>query len=440
MKNAKSEIASDSNRNFILGVLNGTIYNFSDSLRDRYFVIPVFLLLLTDSKILIGIASAVIIAGWYLPQAFFTKWTYVNHYKMPLYRVAAYIRIFSWCMITATVCLIGKIPDYLVLILFFICLLLAYGTGGLAGIPFMDIVAKTIDQKKRSSFFAYRFITGGILSFLAGFAVKFILSENSPMKFPLNFCILFFISTIFTAVAFFIFFGVKEPPSNNELKKNIIGKNFYKDAWKTLIQDFNFRNFYLYRFFLGIGLMSIPFIIPLGIEKLGIEKSDAGIFLAVSAIIGIFSNIWWKKISEKKGSVQVQNITAVLLITLTGIILIAIALDRFLPELMNINIAVINLNPSQLLLSLSAFMISSLVFSDGMGYYNYLLEMAPENKREIYVGFINTLNTPILLLPILGGVISKYSFGTLFILAFTFSIAAFFISKKLKEFSVEPGY
>ncbi len=416
-----------SKKNFTLGVLNGIFYHFSEAFRDRHFVMPVFILILTDSKIMVGVAAAIISAGWFLPQVFFTRWASTHQYKMPLYRVAAFIRICTWILITITVCFIGKGPSILVSSIFFLFLFIAYGTGGLGGIPFMDIVAKSIPYERRSIFFAMRFILGGVVAFIAGFLVKFILSSKSSISFPNNFCILFCISAIFTTIALVTFFFMKEPPS--KLNHNhTASRNFFLHSIKALLKDNNFIRFYIYRIFTGFGLMSIPFIIPFGIEKLQIEKSDAGIYLAIASFLGILSNFIWQKISRKFGNKRVLLNTALLFSLIFGLLILIFFLSNF-------NIGTFwGLSISHVLFSLSAVLIMVTLFSDRMGYFNYLLDLAPEDSRSIYVGFMNSLVTPIMLLPLLGGFISGFSFKLLFILSFLFSVAAFFIGKTLTNY------
>ncbi|MCK4666226.1 MFS transporter [Candidatus Dependentiae bacterium] len=388
---------------------------------------PVFILILTDSKILVGVAAAIIASGWFLPQVFFTRWASSHQYKMPLYKLAAFIRIGAWVSITITVCFIGKGPGILVSSVFFLFLFIAYGTGGLGGIPFMDIVAKSITYEKRSVFFAMRFILGGAVAFIAGFLVKFILSTNSSIKFPNNFCILFFISAIFTTLALIAFFFVKEPPS--ELNHNHeTSRDFFLHSIKRLSKDNNFIRFYIYRICTGFGLMSIPFIIPFGIEKLQIEKSDTGIYLAIASVLGILSNFIWQKVSKKFGNKTVLLNTALLCTLIFGILILIF----FSPNLTIGNLW--GLNISQVLFSLSAVLIIVTLFSDRMGYFNYLLDLAPDDSRPIYLGFMNSLVTPIMLLPLLGGFISGFSFKLLFMLSFLFSIAAFFIGRTLTNY------
>jgi hypothetical protein len=57
-------------RNFSLGVLNGVFFNASAAFLSGSTILPVFVSQLTDSRVLIGLFSAIENFGWFFPQLF----------------------------------------------------------------------------------------------------------------------------------------------------------------------------------------------------------------------------------------------------------------------------------------------------------------------------------------------------------------------------------
>ena len=59
-----------------------------------------------------------------------------------------------------------------------------------------------------------------------------------------------------------------------------------------------------------------------------------------------------------------------------------------------------------------------------IGFTNYLFAIAPEERRTLYIGLLNTLFAVTMFLPIVGGLLVKYaSFQLLFAVATAFSLA-----------------
>src|SRR3990172_6028585 len=119
-----------------------------------------------------------------------------------------YFRITIFSLLVLTVFLFPLKSPALCLTLFLILLSVYSISGGLAGIPFMDIVGRTIPHHRRGTFFGLRMTIGGALGILAGWVVNRLLVDY---EYPSNFGLIFFISSILIALGLFSFFGIKEP-------------------------------------------------------------------------------------------------------------------------------------------------------------------------------------------------------------------------------------
>ncbi|MDA0748477.1 MAG: MFS transporter, partial [bacterium] len=71
--------------NFLMGVLNGAIFQFGVAFVDPTTVMPVFIKNFTDSDSVVGLASSVRRAGWLLPQLPMAGYLESRPYKMGVY-------------------------------------------------------------------------------------------------------------------------------------------------------------------------------------------------------------------------------------------------------------------------------------------------------------------------------------------------------------------
>jgi MFS family permease len=66
--------------------------------------------------------------------------------------------------------------------------------------------------------------------------------------------------------------------------------------------------------------------------------------------------------------------------------------------------------------------------------HTYLLEVAPLERRPLYIGFMNTMTFPFMLSPILGGaIVGLFGYRTLFVIGGLSAIADWVVSARLGE-------
>ena len=72
--------------------------------------------------------------------------------------------------------------------------------------------------------------------------------------------------------------------------------------------------------------------------------------------------------------------------------------------------------------------------ANGMGYTNYLLEIAPETRRPTYVGFMYTLATPLAFSAWLGGLLADAtSPQVVFVVSQVFAVAGIWLAWRMDE-------
>ena len=134
-------------RTFRLGVVNGVLYILSETLLDPTLVLIAYLSMITDSPILLGMLLPLRDGAWALPQLWVSCFLPSIPRKIDMYRKLSVVRILSWGSIAVVINFVRQ-PD-LILILFFLAYALAALTSGLSGLPFLEIVGKTIPAERQ---------------------------------------------------------------------------------------------------------------------------------------------------------------------------------------------------------------------------------------------------------------------------------------------------
>ena len=409
-------------RNFSLGVLNGAFFNFYSALLDPSLVLSWFVSQLTTSNFLIGLIVPIQGGGWFLPQLVISSYLQRRQRKLPFYARVAGVRVAIWGLMTLAVFLI---EDPAVLLAVFFTLLAAYSlTAGLAGICFIDIVAKVIPSTRRGAFFGWRRFLGGFLALGGSLLVKYILDEGRGLTFPDNYAILFLLSFFILCVAVACFILIVEPLEPVSKKRVTLGRQFRR-ALDLPRRDANYRRFLTMRLLLMAAEIATPFYIVYAKRALSVSVGMVGVYLTGSTLASFASNLLWGRISDRRG-----NKLLIVLTTLLGLFIPLTALSIVL--LANLWPGLREFAPGLFAL---VFVLSGGFKSGSMiGNMNFLLEIAPADNRPLYVGFTNTIMGVALLAASVGGlIVDLVGFTVLFSLALAFYALALLSTLRLQE-------
>lgn len=403
--------------NFAMGLLHGIFYNGGIAFSNVSTVLPVFLDNFTTSKILIGLSSSLMGplggVGSALPQLITAHKIESRTKKKPFLVGAIIVRALCWGVLTLITYFFAlSQPGVVVFLLFFLLTVFTF-MGGVASIPFFDIWGKAIPSNLRGRFFGYRQLGGGLMAIGAGWIVKSILSNNS-IKFPDNYSLLFLLCFIFISISYLALGSVKEPISE-VYERPLTFRAFLQKNFRVLKSDHNFRRFIIVQIIIGSASLAMPFYVLYARNILKMELGMVGIFLSVQMAGGMLSNIIWAHLSDFKGNKLIIVFTA-----LIGFFIPLLAL-------------IIPASHSALFILVFA---ASGVFINGrsVGSTNFLLDIAPAKDRPTYISLKGTLALPIVIFPLIGGIITQYfSYETLFKITGLLAMGGFISSCTLKE-------
>jgi hypothetical protein len=388
-------------RNFWLGVFNGLSFSLAETLIDPTLVLVALISRLTDSPILIGLVTPLRDGAWYLPQLWLSGYVQNLPRKLTLYRRAAVVRIVAWAALAIAIFSLRN-PAWL-LLTFFITFGVYALASGFCGLPFTEVIAKTIPPHRRVIFFAWRLVLGSLVGLGASALVQWMLSDASPLTFPLSFAALVAIGWPFLALGLWAF-GVIEEPADAQVPPRASVAAQLRRSLQIVRADHNFRRFLYLRVSLLIAGAAVPFFaVHVQMEMGG--QPMTGIYLAAFIMASLLANIAFGRLSRRLTSRQIT-----LAATLCGLAMMVVVAALLLLDWAQ---GVSGLVAAWWLVP--AFALAG-VRDSGLGVASQplLLDIAPAAERTLYFGFTNTLLGIVLFSTTLSGVVvAAFGFGAL---------------------------
>jgi MFS family permease len=408
--------------NYQMGVINGVLYIFGASLLDPTLVLVAFLSNFTQSSLILGMVVPILQAGWSLPQLWVSGIVQNQPKKIKLYRLATYVRIAAWTILALTMNLVRE--PTLLLVLFFITFTISSLASGLAGLPFMELVSKTVPARRRGEMFAWRLGLGGILGVAGGFFVRWILSPQSPFPYPNGYGILAIGNVIFASIGLLFYNQVQEVADSHVLPRQPVTAQL-KDGLAIFDKNRNFRNFLLFQVLMIFSGVAVPFFAVYVQQHLGGDKSWVGIYLIITAISNLLANLLFGRISRR-----ISNQVVLRWATLSGFMmsLWVLALLWFAGPL--------QISPEWASLLLAPAFIFNSFRQTGISVSgnSTLLSISPPNSRAVMVGFSQTLiGITLIITGFSGGLVDWLGLPWLVLMTAAINLPAFWLVRKIHE-------
>ena len=415
-------------RNFWLTVLNGGIGIMGTTFFSPGTVLAALTTRLTGSAFCVGLVISVAGVGWMWPQIFVANLIEPLRRKLPVYVALAFVRFFLLIAMAATLFLWKGSPVALFWIILGLYGLLT-SSGGVVGLPFMDIVAKTIRPKDQPLLWSYRRVMGGLCGFLAGLMVAFVLSERSGLAYPANYAALMVMGALFCGVAYFMFARVKEPVEERTTPR-VSFMTFLRRGPVIFRKDKDFRRFFLLRSAWALTAMSQhALFVMMAIRYFGAsDKVAGGWFTALILLIGGLSSFIWGWATRRFGERRVMQTSSVLHLCGLGTALLLALMHFYEPTA-----------PFAARYYLVGF---AVMFACGTAAINasdivqmvYILALPPAGLRPTYLAFLNALYVPMLFAPSLAGFLADLTaFPVVFVLSMIAAVIAFILAGRLSH-------
>jgi MFS family permease len=369
-------------------------------------VLPAFVATLTDSKVLIGLAGTVWLGAWLLPQLFAANYltnkprkygymVWISAIGRPVFWVFAIILAAGWL----------KDSPALLLVLFFLGLAWFSGTDAVVAICWFDIFGKAMSPRERGQLIGVGQVVDGVLAIGAGALVAFLLSSNGP-AYPYNYAAIYFLAGCAFFISWVAIVGMVELHEDVPSEPPVASLKMFLPKLVEVVQgDQRFSRVVLVRLLVGLSDMAAPFYIIHATQVMKVDVSVVGSLAAVGSIGSMLAGVWLGRVAARQGSHRVIQMTSILAV---------------LPPLLGLLVVFLPPSPLFVWVYIACYLILGMVNGSSLlGFFNYILDLAPQGGRPLYMGLANTMVGLLVAAPVVGGwVLEHSSYSLLFILTF----------------------
>ncbi len=391
--------------NFAVIVLDASFFFCAFAFLDPVVVLPVLLSDLSDSKLIVGLMSALQRAGWLIPQLLAASFVLHRPRKKPfvLYPCLISRLPFLGLAIVFNLDWAASHPRGLLLVLMLGFTIFFFGDG-FSGVPWHDIIGRTIPARFRGRFFGSMQFLGGLLAVGSGAVVRAILS-NSSLPFPHNYGRLFIFLVIGMTLSTICLALIREPRGPTVEEAQSLPR-LLRAIPSTLRRHPRLRRVIVGQILCGLAGLAVPFYAIYAHSRLGLPASVGGLFIWAGTIGSVGASFIWAYLSDRLGSTAVIRAVSWLVIAVPAAALLVSALA---PIMGATDVAY---------LYCLVFLLNGAIWGGmWMGFTNYVLEIAPAQIRPLFLGLQSTLAAPTVLMPLLGGwMLGVLPFQALFLL------------------------
>ncbi len=387
-------------KNTIAFIADGASFSVGGAFLEANTVLPTFVATLTDSAFLIGLVSAVRNFGYLIPQIFVAGLIErLPTKKAFMMKAGQMMRISALCL--ALSALISRTAPTLALWVFFVSLTAYALADGFGGLPWLDIVAKTIPQENRAGLFGRMQATGGVAAFFAGFVVQALIQHNA--NYPMNYFWVMFMGTLFMGVSLVAMSFIVDP--GGKAPKETVPMLEYLRRLPLAVKGHRvFRNVLITRVLLGSLYLALPFFAIHAQAVLGFPQSVVGLFVSAQMVGSVVGGPFLGYLGDRHGAYKVVRMVAIMAAA-TGFLALAARFVFFLG----------NRVLTYVLYFLLYLSLGGVLSGIWIGFNNYIMDIAPQQNRATFLGVFNTIAAPLTLLSLLGGwVLGTFDYSVLF--------------------------
>jgi MFS family permease len=398
----------ESRRNFKAFIWHAAFLALASNFMDVDTVIPAMLVKVGGNSIHMGILTTIMIGGGSFMQLFFSGVLSNKAFKKKFLLGGINLRVMALLSLSLLFLYSDTLTKSTVFISIFVLISIFSFSGSFANVSYIDILGKTISQKRRKQFFSLKqFISSiGLLSsaFLAGYVLK-------RYAFPTNYSYTYLFAALLLLIASIGFYFLSEKVASTSKKIGI--KEFFTQMPKEIKRNSHLKYYLIIINFMGIGVSLLPFVVLLAKENQGINFSLIGtfiIFRTAGMLIGSLSLYFMSKKFKYK-----------------YVLLFDVFLGASIPILALLLQQHLSLFP--IIFTLAGIFISTFKISlNGM-----LIEISTNENRTLYAGMSGAGNILTSIFPLVAGVLIQFlGFNIVFSLISMSILMSYFAVRKIQ--------
>jgi len=399
-------------RNYRLGILNGALFMGGTAFLDQQAVVAVFLVALGASRFVVGLASAAAVVGFLLPTLLIAHPIETAERKLPYYYLSTVTRTLALGGLAAATLCLGRSHPVLLSGLTVVLLCGFNASIGVGVLPFYEVVGHSVPARRRGRFAAWRMVLGSSLAIGSGLLVKWLLDEErSGLTFSQGFASSFALGMLLCGMGSLVFCLVREPAIPVDRRgMGLLAK--LREGWELTRRDASYRRLLVCRVAMSATAVASPFYVLYCLDELSAPRERAAIFLIVARLTSLAAYPVCARVSDGRGNARLLRLASLLALAPP---LLAMAL-RLLPA------DAVTMRWS---FAVALYVAATAALSGyNVGATNYVMELAPRERRPLYIAMGYAWVTPIVLVaaPLGGWLADTFAGGRMV----TFAMAAVF--------------
>ena len=403
--------------NFTALLIDYVFFGIAYSFLNPNTVLPAFARTLRASEPLVGMIGTVMAAGWLLPQLLAAAVIGQKPRKKPYLLRAIYAGRPIYFLLAMVIWAGLTLYPRWMLAVFLVGIGLFNVLDGIASVAWFDLMGATILPTRRGRLVG----AGQLFSGLAGIGVGALVGAilSSPrLPYPRNYAVLFALAGLALTPSTVALTLLREPersaPASTAASPGF--RSQLREVWSGWP---DFRRLVFGRWLIGLFGLALPFYILHATEAVGLPEAVVGWFGSAQMVGGIVASIGLGWLSERWGPRTAiwAGATATLISPLVALLIHLIG-SRWIAQTY----------------PLVYFCYGTTNNTWMMGMFNYLLEIAPEDRRPFFVGLYNTLGGVLVPVSFLGGVLLRFtSYPFLFVVTALGVAGGLGISLRLRD-------
>ncbi|HEX9858458.1 MAG TPA: MFS transporter [Paracoccaceae bacterium] len=347
----------------------GTAFQAGSAGVDSATVMSALVFQLTGSPLAVGAVTTILRMGWLVPQVFVGYLAGRSGASMPYYAIGAFGRAAAIAALAGMLWLGAQAgwsqaalgAGTLILWTFYA------GLSGIVGVPYNDIVARSVPSDRRSRLLAMRFFGGGLLALaLAAFADRLL----RTLAFPLSFAAVLGVAAVLMGVSSLIFLAMGEPARTHRPRAPTRFSAYLREGVGTFRTDAGFRRF-VFAQWCGAGVMvAMPFYV-VAAEGLGIGLENVALLLGAQTVGALVSNALWGWWGDRRGKLSLMRLVAVMRLAPPVLLLLLFWGPTLAMSMLPVLIVIFTL-------------LGALANGWTIAVLGLLMEISPEDRRPAY--------------------------------------------------------
>jgi MFS family permease len=417
-------------RTYRIAIVNGMLGVTGARLVDLNTIVPLLIHKLSGAAWIVGLVLGLRGVVRTLVQVAAARTLDTHENKKPAYVLASVIRASMYIGIAAAMWFADVMPDALVLALLVLCLL-GYAAGGaLASLPFNDILAKSVPTTRRGSLQMWRRLAAlGIIFLGVTPFQRWIIGPESVFDFPRSFGLLFAASVTVSGLGWLLFSRVREPQSRATEQKLSWGQHLRRGLtfWRN---DSCYRRVIRIRLLIGVAAAIRPFLIVFATDVWNLTDDVAATFLAIQVGAEFVGALVVGRVSDRLGNRRAILVGIASVIAFCTAALMAASSEWDVP----LTVLAWQTNLQIIILGAAFVGVGFFLASLTIGYMNYLMDIAPEEKRTSYIGFSTAFTLPLSIAPLIyGWGADTFGYQPVFTIALVLAFGAMYLFLQLPE-------